>query len=609
MNDRIKNIKKTFYYMFYMLDIVYRTSSGKKYIALKVVITVISPIVSLTSVIIPGLLIDELTTSHEYTKIAFYIIILFGVPYIWKIIRDTINYYYISVLKYSLNQKIEADFYRYTAKLDYDFFDKPFLADLQSAANEVQMNDIVGSVDILCGFISTGISLFALSSLISTLNPIVIVIIVLNFMIKFLISKNHKRKLLEYENEIRKLRRHKYMHMFPIKSDLYAKEVRLFQMGDFLTEKIVSSNKRIDELDHGQNKHSLNANYGYTSIALVQNLFVYVYTIISVLNGIISVGYMSIINSAASQLSSLLTSVSDVYINMYQKGPKVQKYIDYMNLPSIQYQNGILEPKFYNNSVIEFKNVSFSYPGSDRLVLNNVNLKINANEHLAIVGKNGSGKSTFVKLLTRLYPPSSGEILLNGINIYEYDYEKYQKLFSPVFQDYALYDMSIKENIALSSIAEEIELEKVSIMSGLQSFLGKLTKGFDTQLGKNFDPEGVELSGGEGQRLAIARARYYNRKIFVLDEPTAALDPDSEYEIYIQFSNMIEDKTAVLITHRLSAVQLADKVAVFDNGHVAEYGTHAELYAKGGIYTEMFDKQAQFYRDQPSEQTGSEDAV
>ena len=383
---------------------------------------------------------------------------------------------------------------------------------------------------------------------------------------------------------------------------MYAKEVRLFQMGDFLSNKIAESNKNIDELDHRINKHSLNANLGLSGTSLFQNLFVYVYTIVNVINGTISIGYMSIFNSAASQLSGLLGSISGLYLSLFQKGAKVQRYIDFMNLPSLQKESGDRVPVFDDcDSVIEFKNVSFSYPGSDRIVIDNLNLKIKGDEHLAIVKKNGSGKSTFVKLITRLYQPTSGEILLNGINISEYNYEKYQELFSPVFQDYALYDMSIKENIALSGTADDSELERISIMVGLESLLEKLTKGFNTQLGKNFDPEGVNLSGGEGQRIAIARAKYYDRKVFLLDEPTAALDPYYEEEIYSQFNSMISEKCAVLITHRLSAVQLADKVAVFEEGKVAEYGTHGELYSKGGMYTEMFDKQAHFYVENTAE--------
>lgn len=261
-------------------------------------------------------------------------------------------------------------------------------------------------------------------------------------------------------------------------------------------------------------------------------------------------------------------------------------------------------PDVKDDFVIEFKNVSFRYPGSENFAIKNLNLKKHKNEKLCIVGANGSGKTTFTKLLTKLYLPTEGEILLNGVNICEYDNNKYQNLFSPVSRDFASFYMSIENNTVLAGDKNLEKLDAVCRQSWISEHVDKLHKKYDTQVWKWFDDERFEPSGGEGQRIAIARACYRDRKIFLLDEPTAALDPMAEYEIYTQFGSMITDKCAVLITHRLSAVQLADKVAVFDiwyltfdNVKVVEYGSHQALYAKGGIYTEMFDKQARFYMD------------
>ena len=202
-----------------------------------------------------------------------------------------------------------------------------------------------------------------------------------------------------------------------------------------------------------------------------------------------------------------------------------------------------------------------------------------------------------LRKILRLYEPTSGEILLDGVNITKYDYESYVRLFAPVFQDFATFALSLRENVILAREYDDERFRKVCESSDIQPLIDKLKKGADTQIGKELDPEGIEPSGGEEQRIAIARACYHGGEIFILDEPTAALDPNAEYEIYTKFSNMITDRGAVLITHRLSAVQLADKVAVFSGGGIKEYGTHTELYARGGIYREMFDKQAKFYRD------------
>ncbi|MCD7712746.1 MAG: ABC transporter ATP-binding protein/permease, partial [Firmicutes bacterium] len=187
---------------------------------------------------------------------------------------------------------------------------------------------------------------------------------------------------------------------------------------------------------------------------------------------------------------------------------------------------------------------------------------------------------------------------LDGVNIREFDPEKYQKLFAPVFQDYNLYDsLPIALNTAVEDDFDRERLEDALDRAGLEKLLCELTKGVDTYVGKSVDPEGFEPSGGEGQKIAIARAIYHDAPIYLLDEPTAALDPFAEYEIYKRFDEMITNRGAVLVTHRMSAVKLAENIAVFHDGNIIEYGTHSELYANGGIYTEMFDKQAEFYRE------------
>jgi len=329
----------------------------------------------------------------------------------------------------------------------------------------------------------------------------------------------------------------------------------------------------------------------------VQQMVLYAYLVYCVLIKNLAIGNMTIYLSAAGQFSGALSKVFEAYVGLVDRGQKTKELMEFLNLPLKQNDSGTKIPQYSRNSIIEFRNVSFRYPGSERYALRKLNLTIRANEKLCIVGVNGSGKSTFVKLLTRLYFPSEGEILLNGININEYDYEAYQRLFAPVFQDFCTYSMSLGENIVLASSKNINRLEEICCENGLQNLVEKLPKKYDTQVGKWLDEEGFDPSGGEGQRIAIARACYHGGEIFLLDEPTAALDPLAEYEIYTQFNNIITDKTAILITHRLSAVQLADKVAVFKDGSLAEYGTHKELYENGGLYTEMFDKQACFYID------------
>ena len=209
-----------------------------------------------------------------------------------------------------------------------------------------------------------------------------------------------------------------------------------------------------------------------------------------------------------------------------------------------------------------------------------------------------AGKSTFIKLLCRFYKPTEGRITIGGVDIESIGDEEYNKLIAAVFQDYQNLAFTIRENVSMGRAENNIEQLLSDI--GLDTLISRLPNGVDTYLTSSFDSDGVELSGGEGQKLAIARTVYKNSPIIILDEPTASLDPKAESEIYDSYFSIAAKKTTIFISHRMSSSTVADKIALFDNGHIAEYGTHAELYTKGGLYTEMFDKQAQFYRDNPN---------
>ena len=251
-----------------------------------------------------------------------------------------------------------------------------------------------------------------------------------------------------------------------------------------------------------------------------------------------------------------------------------------------------------NNSgyEIEFCNVSFRYPGAKEYSLRNLSLKFKIGKRLAIVGKNGSGKTTFIKLLCRLYDPTEGEIRLNGVDIRKYDYEEYLKLFSVVFQDFKLFSFSLGENVATAVEYDREKAEKCLFMAGLSERLKAMPKGLDTALYKDFESEGVEISGGEAQKVALARALYKDAPVVVLDEPTAALDPIAEAEVYTKFNEIIGDKTAIYISHRLSSCKFCDEIAVFEEGAVVQRGNHEELLKEAdGLYHELWTAQAQYY--------------
>lgn len=273
---------------------------------------------------------------------------------------------------------------------------------------------------------------------------------------------------------------------------------------------------------------------------------------------------------------------------------RIASTLEYLNLEAEKTKGDSFTEM--TKGVIEFRNVSFRYPGTKELVLDHVSLKIEPSEKIAVVGKNGSGKTTLVKLLCRLYEPEEGEILWNGKNIREYDLREWQKIFAIVFQDYSLLSLTLGQNVAASEQYEAERAKEVLQLAGFGERLNKLKKGLETVVYPEYEQDGVSFSGGEEQKIAIARAIYKGGQICILDEPTAALDPVSESRVYESFDEIVKGKTAVYISHRLSSCKFSDRIFVLDNGKIAESGTHETLLSQNGLYAQLWQAQAQYYK-------------
>ena len=273
---------------------------------------------------------------------------------------------------------------------------------------------------------------------------------------------------------------------------------------------------------------------------------------------------------------------------------RIASTLEYLNLEAEKTKGDSFTEM--TKGVIEVRNVSFRYPGTKELVLDHVSLKIEPSEKIAVVGKNGSGKTTLVKLLCRLYEPEEGEILWNGKNIREYDLKEWQKIFAIVFQDYSLLSLTLGQNVAASEQYEAERAKEVLQLAGFGERLNKLKKGLETVVYPEYEQDGVSFSGGEEQKIAIARAIYKGGQICILDEPTAALDPVSESRVYESFDEIVKGKTAVYISHRLSSCKFSDRIFVLDNGKIAESGTHEALLSQNGLYAQLWQAQAQYYK-------------
>ena len=326
---------------------------------------------------------------------------------------------------------------------------------------------------------------------------------------------------------------------------------------------------------------------------------IYLFTCLKALGGAFDVGSCTQYIGAATAMVANVFALTDMIGTLKANTPYLEKTFAFLDIPNSMYQGSLTTEKRSDRRYeVEFKDVSFRYPGSDIWALRHVNMKFKVGKRLAIVGENGSGKTTFIKLLCRLYDPQEGQILLNGIDIRKYRYDDYMGIFSVVFQDFQLICQPLGNNVAGSMEYDRDRAKKALIDAGFADRLAAMEKGLDTMLYKNLSEDGVEVSGGEAQKIAIARALYKDAPFIILDEPTAALDPIAEAEIYSKFDEIAGDKTAIYISHRLSSCKFCDEIAVFHEGAVVQQGSHAELLAdRGGKYYALWNAQAQYYTE------------
>lgn len=335
-----------------------------------------------------------------------------------------------------------------------------------------------------------------------------------------------------------------------------------------------------------------------SALSMLFTGIIYLFTCLKAWAGAFGVGsvtqYIGSITALSRNVSNLLQTVGEMRSNAVF----LRTTFEFLDIPNTMYQGSLTTEKRSDRKYqVEFKDVSFQYPGSDSYALRHVNLKFQVGRRLAVVGENGSGKTTFIKLLCRLYDPTEGEILLNGIDIRKYRYDDYMSIFSVVFQDFQLLALPLGENVAVCREYDRELTRKCLENAGFGERLAKMENGMDTSLYRDLDPEGVEVSGGEAQKLAIARALYKNAPFIILDEPTAALDPIAEMEIYQQFDRITGDKTAVYISHRLSSCRFCDEIVVFDQGRLVQQGSHDKLVAvEDGKYAQLWNAQAQYYK-------------
>ena len=406
----------------------------------------------------------------------------------------------------------------------------------------------------------------------------------------------YRTKLKYYQDEANKLSN--------------AKDIRIFKLEKWFYQGIKLFTKKFSTVVMKQKFHYALANLSDSVFAIIRNLIAYTILVIMVLDGAINVAEFTFMIGIVIGFAVWLTQLSRTYGSLKEANIRVNSFRDYIsmddgiNMGDGNYVTPLLDKKLS----IEFKDVSFTYPKAEQPTIVNLNLVIEAGEKIALVGVNGAGKTTLVKLLTGLYNPTKGEILINGIPVNKFNRYEYYNLFGVIFQDINIMPFTIAQNIS-GKTEEDTDFEKVKNTlekSGLAEKISSLQKKEHTNLTQVIDDKGIMLSGGELQKLMLARALYKNAPILVLDEPTAALDPLAEQEIYLQYNSLTENKTSIFISHRLSSTQFCNRIIYLEDGVIQEMGSHKELMKKNGKYSKMFAIQSQYYKENKKEETKSE---
>ncbi len=487
---------------------------------------------------------------------------------------------------------------RHAASLDLQSFEDPVFYDKLERAR-VQATDRIGMLNALGRLIQQAITLISLAAAVVYYSPILFVVL-LACVIPAFIGESHFAFLgYSLAFSLTPMRRElDYLRDLGTRKES-AKELKVFGLGGYLQNRFLKINDEVI----GKNRKLLRRRVIAGSIlGLISSIGYYAsyaYLVIRALLGHLSIGDLTLLAGALQGTSSQIQLIFSTFTSIADQALFLTDLLQFFAVqPNIRTAGQARSAPHPIREGFEFREVSFRYPGTERWVLNKLNFRIHPGERIALVGENGQGKTTLVKLISRLYDPTEGQILLDGIDLREYDLASLQHEVGVIFQDFVRYDMTARENIGVGRIeylGEEPRLREAAQKSRASDIMERLPHGLDQMLGRRFEG-GVDLSGGEWQKFALARAYARDAQLLILDEPTAALDAPSEYEIFVRFAELTEGKMALLISHRFSTVRMCDRIVVLEKGQIREEGTHQELIESGGKYADMFELQASSYR-------------
>ncbi len=570
----------------------------KGYFILSVVNLLIAAAIPFVDIYFLPLLVDSMTADvKDIRTICFYGGAMVFFDILLQVLNSTLSVQLEKYADFFLNDS-SVEISRRCMELDFALTENKAALDQIKKARE-GLNWSGGVHEIAKAFfsiISNGLRIFGAAAVLAVNAPWLLLLIAVLLTASTLI--NRKKNDIDIKNftELSGINRIFGHICWEMEDFRYGKDIRLYGAAGMMIEKASQQINRLNDYWKRINDKKFPLNILDIIVTAARDFGTYLYLGFLAIMGKITIGTFSQLLTAGGSLNTALQGMVFGFQDIVKRSSYAYEIVKFMEYPPLMEKGNRRIENPEGGHTIEFRNVSFTYPGTDVQVLKNTSITLRSGERLSVVGLNGAGKTTFIKLLCRLYDVTEGEILLDGVNIRDYDYEEYMKLFSVVFQDFRLLAFSVRDNVLLGNEEPDETVDRLMEKVGLSEKIRSLPHGRDTMMFKQFDKEGVELSGGEQQKLAIARALYKDAPVVILDEPTAALDPVAEYEIYKRFDELVGGKTAVYISHRLSSCKFCDKIAVFSEGTVKEYGTHDQLLRlKDGIYAEMFKAQAQYY--------------
>jgi ATP-binding cassette subfamily B protein len=576
--------------------------SGRTVVTLGLLFRLVASVLPLGLLWITKLIIDGIVhavTTHQPvpTQLWWLVAAEFALAVFSSILSRVIDYL-DALLADKYTRYVSIRVMKHAAELDLLAYEDPVFYDRLERAR-VQATDRLGMIQSIGRLVQQVVTTISLSISIMLFSPWLLLLLVAGVVPAFL-GESHFA-FLGYAKNFRQTpirRQLDYLRVLGGSKEA-AKELKLFGLREFLVGRFTRLSDQIYREDVSLARRRLVAGSFLSVIGTAGYYGAYVFVIWRTVAGRLTIGSLTFLSGAILQASSNIQQIFSSISGIADQALFLTDLIAFFEMqPQIRSKPNALPAPRPIRRGFEFRNVSFSYPGSPRLILDRLNFHLRPGERVALIGENGQGKTTIVKLMTRLYDPVEGQILLDGIDLREYDLEDLYREIGVIFQDFMRYEMTARENIAVGRI-EEVDnlllLQRAAQKSMADEVIGRLQKEYEQMLGRRFDG-GVDLSGGEWQKVALARAYLRDAQVLILDEPTAALDARSEYEVFQRFAELTTGKMALFISHRFSTVRMADRIVVLENGRIAEDGNHDELTHLGGRYAEMFELQAASYR-------------